>query len=358
MSVPLALPAVASSNAQPPGLAIAAAAPGADVSAAAGEIREFAALFRQAAARQMAGEADAEMHPPPWLKPAAEDALAALLPFLEGMGLLAATGVTQSADPAEGDAAAISAVLAQAVGKGQDRGALSLSAPAGALGDDSGSAPAEAMAASLAAKSVASGKVDANALSSQGKPFAASLQTASDRSPASANAESAWAATAIAPHAPAAARGGGPTLPVAHPVNDPGWGQEVGNRIVWMAHHRESQAELVLTPPQMGRVAVTLSVAGDQAAASFVSANPAVREALEAALPRLREILAEAGIQLGQAQVGAEQPGQSARQEHDGTGRGMRTGAPVTGGTSSGEIDAGAMPAGLKSGRGLVDVFA
>lgn len=351
MSVPFALPAVvAPSNAQPPGPAIASDAPGG-----------FAALFRLAAARQTPGEPGAETLPPQLLDLAAEaplaDELAALLPFLEGMGLVPATGVVQPVVAAHDDAAAISAVLPQASGKGQAHGALLLSAQAGVV-EAADTDPAETLAASLAAKSVASGKVDTNALASQDKPFATVLRTASDKSPASANAESALAATGISPHAPATARSNGPALPVAHPVNAPGWGQEVGNRIVWMAHRMESQAELVLTPPQMGRVAVTLSVAGDQASASFVSANPAVREALEAALPRLREILAEAGIQLGQAQVGAEQPGQSAMPDREGAGRGLRADGLAADGATSGEIDPSALPTGLKSGRGLVDVFA
>jgi flagellar hook-length control protein FliK len=49
-------------------------------------------------------------------------------------------------------------------------------------------------------------------------------------------------------------------------------------------------------------------VSGDQASANFVAANPQVREALENALPRLREALGDVGIQLGQANVGANTP--------------------------------------------------
>lgn len=109
-----------------------------------------------------------------------------------------------------------------------------------------------------------------------------------------------------------------PTLPVDQHVGAAGWGQEVGNRLVWMSSSTNSHAELVLTPPQMGRVEVSLSVTGDQATATFVSTNPLVREALEAAMPRLREILADAGIQLGQTQVGAENARQSAQQEKNG----------------------------------------
>jgi flagellar hook-length control protein FliK len=90
------------------------------------------------------------------------------------------------------------------------------------------------------------------------------------------------------------------------PVGAPGWREEVGQRISWLVGRGEQRAELVLTPPHLGRVEVTVTVNNDQANALFVSANPAVREALEQALPRLREVLADAGIALGQANVNAE----------------------------------------------------
>ena len=147
-------------------------------------------------------------------------------------------------------------------------------------------------------------------------------------------------------------------IPVDTPVGHTGWSEDIGNRVVWMSNRMENRAELVLTPPQMGRIEVSLTITGDQATASFISGNPNVREALESALPRLREILAEAGIQLGQAQVGAENTRQPAQQErrpdqrqldHDGENSGQALALPA-------EIATGSR--GLKIGRGLVDVFA
>jgi flagellar hook-length control protein FliK len=165
-------------------------------------------------------------------------------------------------------------------------------------------------------------------------------------------------ASAAPPQAAQAIASPTPSLPVALAVGTPGWSEEIGNRVVWMANRTESRAELILTPPQMGRIEVSLSITGDQATANFVSGNPAVREALEAALPRLREVLAEAGVQLGQTQVSAENARQSAQQEKNSGNFGFNRGsssdnAPL-------HADSGALPAtaGLKAGRGLVDIFA
>ncbi|MBI5783979.1 MAG: flagellar hook-length control protein FliK [Rhodocyclales bacterium] len=105
---------------------------------------------------------------------------------------------------------------------------------------------------------------------------------------------------------------------IVTPVGSQHWETAVGNSLVIMSGARQDRADLVLTPPQLGRIEVSISVKGDEATAIFVSANPAVREALESALPRLREILADAGIALGQAHVGAESQGQSAGERQNG----------------------------------------
>lgn len=146
-------------------------------------------------------------------------------------------------------------------------------------------------------------------------------------------------------------------LHITTPIGGRQWESAIGNSLVLMTGTQQQRAELVLTPPQLGRIEVSLSMTGDQANAVFVSPNPAVREALENAMPRLREILADAGVTLGQAQVGAESFRQPAgeRQNGDNPGRGADSGA-------FGEIGAMKVVAAIGSpipgsARGLVDVF-
>jgi hypothetical protein len=124
--------------------------------------------------------------------------------------------------------------------------------------------------------------------------------------------------TAAAPLAHATPAGDAPSIVrVDTPVGNRGWDAEIGQKVVLLVNRQESRAELTLTPPHLGKVEVSISVNGDQTSATFISANPAAREALEQALPRLREILAEAGITLGQASVNAE----SAPRDRDGSPR-------------------------------------
>lgn len=93
-------------------------------------------------------------------------------------------------------------------------------------------------------------------------------------------------------------------------VGTPAWNQAVGQKLVWMIGNEQQSASLTLNPPDLGPLQVVLSVSSTQANASFYSSQPEVRQALEAALPKLREMLGDAGIQLGQASVSAGTPQQ------------------------------------------------
>lgn len=144
------------------------------------------------------------------------------------------------------------------------------------------------------------------------------------------------------------------THTVTTPVGRQGWADEVGQRVLWTAKSDTSRADLVLTPPQLGRIEVSIQMNGDQANATFMAANPVAREALQDAMPRLRELMAQAGIQLGQADVSAGQSGQNGgqgarRQAGRNGGNGMLGSDVALGGTSSGWT---------RGGSGMVDTFA
>lgn len=189
-------------------------------------------------------------------------------------------------------------------------------------------------------------------LSAQAEMAAAPANINAPQMPAAAaeHASPAAMAHAAAPPAHAPSADNAPAaVRVDTPVGSRGWDAEVGQKVVLMVNRLESRAELTLTPPQMGRVEVSISVSGDQTSAAFVAASPAAREALEQALPRLREILAEAGIALGQASVNAESP----RQDREGTPAEPRAG------NRNVESAGGAAPAQwLRRSEGLVDTFA
>ena len=63
------------------------------------------------------------------------------------------------------------------------------------------------------------------------------------------------------------------------------------------------QADLQLNPPELGPLEVRISMVDDEARITFTASHPQVREALEMALPKLRDMLGSSGVQLLQVDV-------------------------------------------------------
>ncbi|MGD9788685.1 MAG: flagellar hook-length control protein FliK [Sulfuricellaceae bacterium] len=150
------------------------------------------------------------------------------------------------------------------------------------------------------------------------------------------------------------------TARIQQPVGAPGWSGELGQKVVWMVGQQKQSAELQLNPPNLGPLEVRISLNQDQMSATFVSHHAAVREAIEAALPRLREMLADNGIALGNVSVGAESFAQQQQQQQaafQGNGNGAAGQVPEF---SLGGIDgdqAGRTTVARIEGNGLVNTF-
>ncbi|HJW81586.1 MAG TPA: flagellar hook-length control protein FliK [Acidiferrobacterales bacterium] len=123
-----------------------------------------------------------------------------------------------------------------------------------------------------------------------------------------------------------------PGASITVPFGQAGWGQAFGNQVVWVVNQGAPAAELHLSPPDLGPLSVRISMDQDQASISFSSAHAMVREAVEAALPRLRDMLGAQGITL--ADVNVSQHGSSQAQHEPGAGwSARRDGDAQTGAT-------------------------
>jgi flagellar hook-length control protein FliK len=150
---------------------------------------------------------------------------------------------------------------------------------------------------------------------------------------------------------------GQPTDKLTPPVGTPAWDQALGQKVVWMVGGGQQSAALTLNPPDLGPMQVVLHVSNGQADASFTANQPEVRAALEAAMPKLREMMSDAGIQLGQATISAGMPDQQNKSgEQSGSGQNSRGSF----GQSNEAADAPARVIGttkITSGQGLVDTY-
>ncbi|HHH39144.1 MAG TPA: hypothetical protein ENK50_06180 [Sedimenticola sp.] len=109
----------------------------------------------------------------------------------------------------------------------------------------------------------------------------------------------------------ATVEGGGTSRPVTAPLPaiglPPGgdqWSSELGDRVLLMVGRSIQNASLRVTPPQLGQIDIHLSLQNDQAQVTFHAHHALVRDALEAAVPRLREMFSENNLQLVNVDVG------------------------------------------------------
>jgi flagellar hook-length control protein FliK len=145
-----------------------------------------------------------------------------------------------------------------------------------------------------------------------------------------------------------------PQLPVHTPAGQQAWAEDVGNQVRWMLGRAESKAELVLTPPNLGKLEVSIHLNGDQTTAQFVASSQAARDALERAMPQLREILQQAGIMLGDANVSTSQQGAGGEGQEGRGNRGGR-GEAIAGEAADTGSSTGVW---LRQQQGMVDTFA
>lgn len=127
--------------------------------------------------------------------------------------------------------------------------------------------------------------------------------------------------------------------------------EAIGTRLSWMADQKIGHAHIKVSPGEMGMIEVRLRMDGDRIHADFSSAQPEVRQALEASLPRLREMLDQQGFQLTQADVGHRQDPQASAQSGD-RGDGSNGGAG-----GAGDEAQLARPV-IVHARGLLDAYA
>ncbi|MDD2700490.1 MAG: flagellar hook-length control protein FliK [Sideroxydans sp.] len=106
---------------------------------------------------------------------------------------------------------------------------------------------------------------------------------------------------------------------ITTPLNQAQWADDFSQKVTWMATQRTQSAELHLNPAQLGPLEVSLKLNGDQATLQFTSAHAAVRDAIEQSIPRLRDMLADSGISLGNTTVSDQAPRE--QQQRDQTGR-------------------------------------
>lgn len=243
-------------------------------------------------------------------------------------------------------------------GSGENRAPTQLVAPSAPA--DSASARQAQLDPAQVRGGEAGGRVDVSALNTGGGGAGGmgseSGDSGSQRQDSGTQSGTTQNTQAAQPRNPQAAQAQAQQLFNAHPqLLTPRWGQAVGERMIMMAQHGPRSAQIQLDPPELGSMQIRVHVQGqDQISVSFTSPNPAVREALEQQMPRLREMLAEQGLELSEGAISDDSSSNGQGSDSRGGSEG-RTGGYAGGGT--GELDSESLP-GSAVAVGLVDYYA
>nr|WP_305906916.1 flagellar hook-length control protein FliK [Methylomarinum sp. Ch1-1]MDP4519628.1 flagellar hook-length control protein FliK [Methylomarinum sp. Ch1-1] len=87
----------------------------------------------------------------------------------------------------------------------------------------------------------------------------------------------------------------------------PQWGQELSEKLVWMHKQAVPAAELNLNPRHLGPISIRVDVNQDQTSIVFTTQHAVVKDAIEAAIPKLREMLGAQQLNLVNVDVSQQQ---------------------------------------------------
>lgn len=98
-------------------------------------------------------------------------------------------------------------------------------------------------------------------------------------------------------------------------LTHPEWNTELGEKLLWMHKQAVPSAEIRLNPEHLGPISIKIDVNQDQANVIFTAQHAAVRDAIEAAIPKLREMLGGQNLNLADVNVSQQQSEQKQRQD-------------------------------------------
>lgn len=103
-------------------------------------------------------------------------------------------------------------------------------------------------------------------------------------------------------------------LSIDAPLNQAGWGDALTGKISWMMMENQQSAKITINPPELGPIEVKVKINNDQASIQFFAHHGDVREAIEDAMPKLKDMLNQNGINLGESNVSEQSLTQSNEQ--------------------------------------------
>ncbi|WP_203456772.1 flagellar hook-length control protein FliK [Legionella sp. MW5194] len=138
-------------------------------------------------------------------------------------------------------------------------------------------------------------------------------------------------------------------LPVL--VDSPEWGSQFSQQITWLGQQKIDRAVIRLNPQELGPLEVNIKFHKDEASLTITAHTLHVRDMIEQAIPRLRDMMSEQGINLSQFSIESNASQHQAGRQ---PGHAQHTGNPAPSVMEEGSQETSV----IKNSRGLIDYFA
>ncbi len=87
------------------------------------------------------------------------------------------------------------------------------------------------------------------------------------------------------------------------PLNQPQWGESLAGRVSLLLSENQQTAKININPPELGPIEIRVTIKNEQANINFFAHHGDVRDAIEDAFPKLREMLSQNGLSMGESNV-------------------------------------------------------
>ncbi|RUR17700.1 flagellar hook-length control protein FliK [Legionella sp. km535] len=95
-------------------------------------------------------------------------------------------------------------------------------------------------------------------------------------------------------------------IDISLPLSDAQWADKFSDHIVWLGQHGVKSALIKLNPEDLGPLEINIKVVKDSASVNIISHSSHARDVVDQALPRLREMMANQGLDLAEVNVGMD----------------------------------------------------
>lgn len=129
-------------------------------------------------------------------------------------------------------------------------------------------------------------------------------------------------------------------------------GEALGQRLAAQIAKGDWNVELTLKPQDLGNIEIKLNMSGGNLEASFSASEAMTRDLIVDSLPRLKETLAQSGMEVAQLNVNVGQHGQNGGKS---TPERQKASTAVSGVTKNSSVNAGLPAANLTAGKSATD---